>query len=190
MLSDATQTPDLGSEGSERVPGEIVVLGKIGAPYGVHGSVRIIPYADDPQEWSRVAHWWLGHDERVPEQWRQTRLIECGIRHDSLIARLEGVIDRTMADGLRGVLIGVPRSVLPATETNEYYWGDLIGLEVRNQREQSLGRVVGLIETPANSVLRVKDGDSAERLLPFVAAIVLDVDLHKRRVTVAWELDW
>jgi 16S rRNA processing protein RimM len=72
--------------------------------------------------------------------------------------------------------------------TDEYYWADLLGLEVRNTREQSLGRILGLIETPANAVLRVGDGESATSdLLPFVAAVVLDVDLAERRVRVEWE---
>jgi len=53
-----------------------------------------------------------------------------------------------------------------------------------------LGQVLGLIETSANDVLRVGDGSEKERLLPFVAAVVLDVDLSARRVRVDWEMDW
>ena len=67
---------------------------------------------------------------------------------------------------------------MPPTDAGEYYWADLVGLEVINTRDQSLGRILGLIDTPANTVLRVGDGDSAERLLPFVAAVVLDVGLE------------
>ncbi len=91
---------------------------------------------------------------------------------------------------MRGVLVGAPRAALPPTRTDEYYWADLVGLEVINTREQSLGCILGLIETPANTVLRVADGEGAERLLPFVAAVVLDVDLVERRVRVDWEADW
>ena len=89
-----------------------------------------------------------------------------------------------------GLLIGAPREVLPATGTDEYYWGDLIGLDVVNTKDQPLGRVLGLIETAANDVLRVGNGDGQEQLLPFVAAVVLDVDLSARRVRVEWEADW
>ena len=70
------------------------------------------------------------------------------------------------------------------------YWTDLVGLEVVNTRDQPLGRILGLIDTPANTVFRVGDGQSAERLLPFVASVVLDVDLPARRVRVDWEIDW
>lgn len=106
------------------------------------------------------------------------------------MARLASVTDRTAAEAMRGVLVGVPRAALPPTDTGEYYWADLLGLTVLNTREQSLGRILGMIETPANTVLRVGDGESTERLLPFVATVVLDVDLAARQVRVEWEMDW
>ena len=86
--------------------------------------------------------------------------------------------------------MGAPKCELPATRNGEYYWADLIGMEVINLRDQSLGKVIGLIETPANDVLRVGRGESVEQLLPFVAAVVLDVDLSARCVRVDWEADW
>jgi 16S rRNA processing protein RimM len=79
---------------------------------------------------------------------------------------------------------------LPPVAKDEFYWADLIGLDVVNTNDQSLGQVLGLIETSANDVLRVGDGSEKERLLPFVAAVVLDVDLSARRVRVDWEMDW
>ena len=107
-----------------------------------------------------------------------------------LIAQLESVADRTAAEAAVGMLVGVPRQALPPTASDEYYWADLVGLAVVNTHEQLLGRVLGLIETPAHAVLRVGDGQSAERLLPFVAAVVLAVDAEQKRVRVEWEMDW
>ena len=78
----------------------------------------------------------------------------------------------------------------PGGGAGEYYWAELVGLQVINTREQSLGRVVGLIDTPANAVLRVADDSHAERLLPFVAAVVLEVDLERRCLRVEWGADW
>jgi len=168
----------------------MVVLGRIGAASGVRGELRVHPLADDPPGWARLPHWWLGRESEAPDLWQQTRLIKCSVRHGLLLARLEGVPDRTAAEALRGVLVGVPRAELPPTAKDEYYWADLIGLEAINLREQSLGRVVGLIDTPANTVLRVSDGESDERLLPFVGAVVLEVDLVAGRLQVDWETDW
>ena len=79
---------------------------------------------------------------------------------------------------------------MPAVGKDEYYWADLIGMQVVNAHDQVLGRVLGLIDTSANDVFRVGDNDGAERLLPFVASVVLDVDINERRIRVDWEADW
>jgi len=118
--------------------------------------------------------------------WRRTSLLSCDVRNGLLLVRLEGVADRSAAEAMAGVLVGVPQTELPATAAGEYYWAELVGLQVINTREQSLGRVVGLIDTPANAVLRVADDSHAERLLPFVAAVVLEVDLERRCLRVEW----
>ena len=169
---------------------DIVVLGKIVGPYGLRGAVRIHPFADDPQAWAKLPYWWIGREGDAPELWQQTKLIRCKAHNDSLIAELECVPDRNASETMQGVLVGVPREALPPTAKNEYYWADLIGLDVVNTHDQLLGQVLGLIETPGNDVLRVGDGDSAERLLPFVAAVVLDVDIAAKLVRVDWEADW
>jgi 16S rRNA processing protein RimM len=174
-------------------PADIIVLGKIVGPYGLRGAVKVHPFADDPLVWAKLPQWWLGQDAAAPEFWRQTRLIRCKAHGDSLIAELECLPDRQAAEAAHGVLVGVPRAALPPAAQNEYYWADLIGLDVVNRRDQSLGRVLGLIETSANDVLRVGAGDDKERkerLLPFVATVVLDVDLPARCMRVDWDLDW
>lgn len=107
-----------------------------------------------------------------------------------LIASLECLPDRSASESARGLLVGAPRAFLPATGKDEYYWADLVGLDVVNTHDQPLGQVLGLIETAANDVLRVGGGEGRERLLPFVASVVLDVDLTARRVRVDWEADW
>lgn len=171
-------------------PADIVVLGKIVAPYGLRGAVKIHPFADDPLVWAKLPHWWLGQEGLAPELWRPTRVLKCKGHGDVLIAELECIADRNASEAAHGVLVGVPRAVLPAAAKDEYYWGDLIGLDVLNTRDQPLGTVLGLIETSANDVLRVGYGENQERLLPFVAAVVLDVDLTARRIRVDWEMDW
>lgn len=169
---------------------DIVVLGKIVGPYGVHGAVRVHPFADDPQVWARLPHWWVGRENDAPALWRQSKLTRCKLHNETLIAELDCIPDRNTSEAMQGMFVGVPRSALPAAGKDEYYWADLIGLDVVNSKDQSLGRVLGLIETPANHVLRIGDGESAERLLPFVEAVVLDVDLPAHRIRVEWEADW
>jgi 16S rRNA processing protein RimM len=171
-------------------PAGIVVLGKIVGPYGLRGAVKVHPFADDPLLWAKLPHWWIGQEGSSPGLWRQTRLLSCKARGDVLIAELECLPDRNASEAAQGIFVGVPRSGLPPVAKDEYYWADLIGLEVLNTHDQSLGHVLGLIETSANDVLRVGEADSRERLLPFVAAVVLDVDLQARCIRVDWEADW
>mgnify|MGYP002368946320 FL=1 len=91
---------------------------------------------------------------------------------------------------MKGFLVGAPRSVLPEPAEDEYYWADLIGLEVVNTAGERLGRVDGLIETGANDVLRVVGENGNERLVPFVSAVVLAVEKEAGQIRVEWGSDW
>lgn len=169
--------------------GNFVVLGKLAEAYGLDGWLRVHAFGDDPLAWKSMPLWWL-RDERADADWRPYALKQCRARGDSVIVSLDGIDDRTAAEGLKGWLVGAPREALPATATDEYYWGDLIGLAVVNTDDRLLGEVAGLIETGANAVLRVVDAGGAERLLPFVGSVVLTVDTAGRRILVAWGEDW
>ncbi len=182
--------PDLLSETPQSPAADIIVLGKIVDAYGLRGAVKVHVFADDPAVWAAMPHWWLGGLADDAQEWQQVKVLGCREQSGLLFATLEGIADRNDAESLRGRLVGAPRQVFPATRKDEYYWTDLIGLEVVNTHDQSLGKVLGLIETAANDVLRVGDEMGNERLLPFVAAVVLDVDLPVRRVRVDWETDW
>lgn len=166
---------------------EIVVLGRLADPYGIRGWIKVHPYGDDPLDWSEMPVWWLGK-EGGP--WREVGLKGLKVHGDGLVALLEGVPDRTAAEALKGALVGAPRDALPSTGDDEFYWGDLIGLEVVNSGDESLGKVAGLLETGANDVLRVVAEDGAERLLPFVEAVVLAVEKEAGRIRVEWGCDW
>lgn len=166
----------------------IVVLGKVAGAYGVQGMVRIQPFADDPSAWGKLPHWLLGASEDA--DWRQFEVQRCRLHLGALVARLAGVDDRDAAEALKGQLVGVPRAEMPPAGQDSYYWGDLLGLAVVNDQGENLGVVRGLIETGANDVLAVDAGDGKERLLPFVAAVVGEVDLAGRLIRVHWEADW
>jgi 16S rRNA processing protein RimM len=171
---------------------QFIVLGKIVDAYGVKGWVRIHPFADDPLAWQKMPTWWLRPDDgqSSSDGWRPVGCQNCRIQGQALLAGLEGVGDRTAAESLRGQLVGAPRSALPKTENDEYYWADLVGLKVANRQGHDLGEVAELLETGANDVMVVRDAQGGERLIPFVAAVVVEVDLAQGRVVVDWGTDW
>lgn len=167
-----------------------IVLGKIVGAYGVQGWVRIHPFADDPSSWGRMKAWKLGLENAPQQEWKDVAVKGFRAHSDALVAQLEGISDRNSAEALKGSLIGAPREMLPPTADDEYYWADLIGLDVVNMHDQHLGKVGSLIESAASDVLVVVAEDGTEQLLPFVSAVVLDVDVVARRIRVEWGADW
>lgn len=166
---------------------DIVVLGRLADPYGIRGWLRLYPFGDDPLDWAEMPVWWIAKEG---EAWREVGLKGLKVHGDGVVVLLDGIADRTDAEAMKGVLVGAPRDALPATDEDEFYWGDLIGLEVVNAADEKLGKVAGLIETGANDVLRVVGAEGAERLLPFVSAVVLAVDKEAGLIRVEWGSDW
>jgi len=166
---------------------DIVVLGRLADPYGIQGWLWLYPFGDDPLSWADMPVWWIA---REGEPWRECRLKSLKAHSNGVVVLLDGVADRTTAESMKGVLVGAPREALPKTDKNEFYWTDLIGLDVINAADERLGKVVGLIETGANAVLRVLGDDQVERLLPFVSAVVLAVEKEVGQIRVEWGSDW
>lgn len=170
--------------------GDLVVLGKITSVYGIRGEVKIYSYTDPLDNLLQYRRWTLMRDGEV----RQVELASGRLHGKVLTARIKGLDDREEARGYAGFLICVPRSELPALDADEYYWYQLEGLKVINQDEQWLGRIDHLLETGANDVMVVKPCsgslDDRERLLPYTAQCVLQVDLAAGEVRVDWDADF
>lgn len=161
-------------------------MGRIVAPYGLKGWVRIEPYSAVPDSLNAYPSWWVGRRG----DWREMKVVQCALQHgSSLVARLEGCVERDAALALKGCDVAVERAALPRSENDEYYWADLVGLRVVNVKDEELGVVAGLFENGAHAVMRVADGET-ERLLPFVEQVVRQVDVAQGRIRVEWELDW
>lgn len=160
-----------------------VVLGRIGAPFGVQGWVRVASYTEPPERIADYSSWQLVRDGRVERR----RVLEWQRAGRGVAVRLEGVATRPDAQGLTGCEVRVGRDELPPTASGEYYWHDLIGLEAVNPAGERLGRVDGILDLPAHPVLTLA-GDR-ERLVPLVRERLVHVDLESGRVTLDWHPD-
>lgn len=168
----------------------MIVLGRIVAPFGVQGWLRVHPFGDDPEAWRSMPQWWLSTDvDAPPENWMVRELVAVKLHGDGVVVKLAGIDDRDASEALGSCYFGAPREALPLPAPDEYYWTDLIGLAVLNMQGQSLGRVKSLIETGAHQVLVVVDGEH-ERLLPFVEHVVKAVDVPVGTIRVDWDSDW
>jgi 16S rRNA processing protein RimM len=159
-------------------------MGRISAPFGVKGWVKVEPNTAAARNLLSYKTWWL--EERG--EWREIAVAEARVHGRAVIAKFEGCDDRDAAAAWRGRTIAVPRTALPETKSGEYYWADLIGLEVVNESAQALGRVTGILQTGSNDVLVV--AGERERLIPFIATVVRDVDLPAGVVRVEWGADY
>ena len=181
-------------------PADAIEVARILDAWGIKGWIRVQPYAKDPQALFSSRRWFLrppvvqpGRPVRevaapLPMLLRITEAREHG---DDVVASVRDLSDRSSAEALRGARIFVPRSSFPTAGSDEFYWVDLIGLQVFNREGVLLGEVSGLIDNGAQSVLQVRaDPTAAERLIPFVAAHVDRVDLAGRRIDVDWGLDY
>jgi len=161
-----------------------VVMGRIAAPFGVKGWVKVQPFSEDPGALMDFESWRVGRGEQ-----QKHYSVEAVQDHGkALVAKLAGIDDRDAAYALRGQEISVAKNDLPPPEENEFYWSDLIGLKAVNREGVELGKVDSLMESGANDLLVVKG--TREHLIPFVAAFVGEVDLAGGTIEVDWGEDY
>ena len=161
-----------------------VVMGRIAAPFGIKGWVKVQAFSEDPGTLMDFESWRIG---RGAEHKHYT--VEASQDHsNTLVAKLVGVDDRDAAYALRGKEISVARSALAPPEENEFYWSDLIGLTAINREGVELGKVDSLMETGAQDVLVIKG--KREHLIPFIAQFVGKVDVAGGQIEVDWGEDY
>jgi len=178
------------------LPADAIEVGRIADAWGIKGWFKVLPHSADPQALFSSKRWFLQPSEKGPKAFAGTVLLrvrEAKEHSDTVVARAEGVDDRAAAESLRGARIFVPRSSFPTAGEDEYYWIDLIGLDVVNREGVNLGQVRELLATGPQTVLVLEyqeAGKVQERMLPFVSAYVDGVDLQARRIAVDWQADY
>ncbi len=170
----------------------MVVMGHITGPFGVLGWIKVSPYTEYVDGLLDYPQWWLGKGDG---KWRKVEVTRCSVHGNMLTAAIEHSVDRNTAAQLKGMQVAIPRSQLPIlakSGKDGYYWSDLIGFDVVNLQGEELGKVSGLLETGANDVLQVQSSQERkeERLIPFVAQVIVKVVLKTRQITVDWGADY
>jgi 16S rRNA processing protein RimM len=156
-------------------------MGRVSAPYGLKGWIKIQPFTQETEGLLGYAEWWLGEEG----QWQQHRIAESAVHGSMVVAKLEGCDDRDSAVRLKGRNVAVPRAAMPENRKGEFYWSDLLGMEVSHKNASKLGLVAKILETGANTVLVVQG--EKEVLVPFIQGVIVNVDLKARQVIVDWE---
>jgi len=177
-----------------QVPDDLAQVGFVFGAYGVAGWVRIRPFSEDADALLSVKTWWIDKPSL-----RDVEVKQCKLHGGDVVAQLAGVTDRDVAEALKGAAVSVPRSAFPALSDDEFYWTELIGLDVENLQGEHLGTVTDMMSNGPQSILRIApvptaDADpevaAQERLIPFVDAFIIKVDKEAKKITVDWGLDY
>lgn len=191
---DGASAPSFASDAAW--PDDLIQVGRILDAWGVKGWFKVQAYSGQPDAIFNAKHWFLKNDGPKPTR-RALKMLSVREHGEGIVASADGVTDRSGAEALRGFELWVSRTDFPRTADGEYYWIDLIGLDVVNRENQPLGRVIGLIETGPHAVLRIlppgveePPKPDQERLIPFVEAFVDDVSLQDRLIRVDWGVDF
>ena len=196
------------------MPADAIEVGRIADAWGIKGWFKVLPHSASPEALFSSKRWYLLPSDRnvgankSPSQKLAAalsvsaakpvllKISEAKNHADTVVASSLDVADRNQAEALKGARIFVPRSSFPTAGADEYYWVDLLGLHVVNREGLALGQVKDLMSTGPQTVLVLSQAPEAEgqppleRMIPFVAAFVDNVDLPGRMITVDWQLDY
>ena len=155
-------------------------MGRVAGAYGVRGWVKVAPERGAAEGLAAAGEWWIGDE---PYEVRGAR------RHGAaVLGKPSGIETREHAAALKGRVVALRRESLPQPGEGRYYLADLLGLAVVNEQGEALGEVRRVFSNGAQDVIEVHG--ERTRLIPWVAAVVKEVNLSERRVRVEWGADW
>lgn len=161
-------------------------VGKISGVFGIKGWVKVFSFTGYREDILLYSPWTLKKNATT----KTVEIVTGQLQNQLVVAQIKGIDDRNDAEVLIGWEIFIEKSQLPPAKENEYYWSDLIGLEVENTEGVVLGVIDNLLETGANDVIVVQ-GEERQHAIPFIQPqVVLEIDLAARKMRVDWDADF
>ena len=155
-----------------------IIIGKVGAPHGVKGEMKILPMTDFPDRFTGMTHCYIAD-----------RAVEiAGVRYQKnhVLMRIAGVNSREEAAALMGAFVSVDRSEAVPLKEGEYYTADILGLSVEETDGSFLGTVTDVIQTGSNDVYVVSlPGRKEDILVPALKKVVLEISIETGRMVVS-----
>ncbi len=159
-----------------------ISVGKISGIFGIKGWVKVFSFTDPRENILTYSPWLLKKDDRT----KTLNVIDGQLQGKTIVAQLADIDDRDQAANLMGWDIFISRDQLPKAAKGEYYWSELIGLNVETIDGIQLGVVDSLLETGANDVVIVRG--ERERVIPFLQGqTIIDVELDTGKLIVDWD---
>lgn len=161
-----------------------VTLGRLGAPHGVRGWLKVHSFTNPITNILDYPIWQI----QQAGQWQSFKVINAHPQGKAIVAQLDGINDRDQAALHTNNLICVDRNELPEADDDEYYWNDLIGLNVTNLEEKILGKIIEMRDTGANDIMIIKG--EKRHLVPFIKHVIQSIDLTHGIMVVDWDYDF
>ena len=155
-----------------------ICVARIGAAHGVRGAVKLWTFTEDPLAVRSYG------PLMTKDGTRQFEIADAREAKDHLVATFKGVATRNDAEKLNGIELYIAREKLPATDDDEYYHADLIGLAAVNAANEPLGKVIAIHNFGAGDIIEIAPTQGPTMLLPFTNAVVPTVDLAGGRVVI------
>ena len=196
-----------------------IQVGKVVGFFGLQGWVKILSHTEPKGNIFNYKTLWLKNSNTKDSAWVKRAVLKSKEQGKGFVALFDGIADRTQAETLRGFEIYIDADQLESLPEGEFYWKDLIGLQVVNEKGFQFGKVLDVMPTGANDVLVVhgketdlkvlakrekdllkkKSGsknakakiDLKETLIPYIwGQVIKQVDLEKQEILVAWDEDY
>ena len=153
--------------------------------FGVRGQLKVRAFTEEPENLFEYPRWILQYRGRRKQTFE---VLSTHLQGNYIVATLNGLATRDEALELKGFDILVPYSSLPSLPAGTYYWNDLVGLTVTNVDGMNFGKIVEIIETGANDILKVRG--EKDHLIPYLDSVIKEVDLNLGTMRVDWFEDY
>ncbi|STX27828.1 16S rRNA-processing protein RimM [Legionella beliardensis] len=165
-----------------------IIVGRFGRVHGIKGFISVNSFTEPRTNILNYQGW----HAYINRAWQPVNLLNVDITDKHVLVRVEGFSERELAMTLTNCDIRVHKDQLPKLSPDEFYWHELLGLEVINKQGEHFGRVADILPTGSNDVLLVqKDGESKQHLIPYVQGqFIIEIDLKQQRIIVDWDIDF
>jgi 16S rRNA processing protein RimM len=162
-----------------------VVIGRFGRPHGIKGFITVVSFTEPRDNILRYKNW----HAHINQQWQPLKLLHLEMNNKFILAHVNGYLERDEAARLTNVDIAIKREQLPELDQGEYYWHQLVGMQVVTPKGVVLGTVTDIMPTGSNDVLVVVG--EKRHLIPYLPGqYVIEINDSERVITVDWDVDF
>ena len=162
---------------------DLVMIGEIVKPHGIRGEVKVYSYSERPENFKHYKKVILQEPAERGSGTRIYKIVKSREHGKLAILQLENVTSREAAEDLLGSRVWLKKTDFPKLDSDEYYWHQLIGLQVFTEGGRELGKVASLFSTKAHDVL-VVSGAGREYLIPVKEEMIKEIDDRRKKLVI------